>query len=330
MSRLRVVEFVRGGDGVWSLPGPIVAATAARFPEVEFRSPADRDAVERELPGADVVIGWPVRSENFAACERLRWVHLTAAGVGSMLFPELVASDVILTNSRGLHATSISEHVLGVMLALVRKLHDSRDAQRDARWTQDQQWLGPPSFGQLEGATLGLVGLGAIGSAIAVRARAFGMRVIAVRRRPSRSDGIVAESWGPERLGDLCAQSDFVVFCTPLTGETKGMLGAAEIARMRPTTFVVNIGRGPVIDEPALITALQEHRIAGAALDVFAEEPLPATSPLWSMPQVIVTPHVSGFGPRLWERAMEIFARNLRAFLDGKPMENVVDKVAGY
>ena len=330
MSRLRVVEFVRSTDGAWSLPRPVVAATAAQFPDVEFSSPPDRAAAERELPEADVVLGWAVRRENFATCERLRWVHLTAAGVGSVLFPELAASDVILTNSRGLHAVSIAEHVLGVMLALVRNLHLARDAQREKRWTQDQMWLEPPPLRELHGATLGLVGLGAIGSAIAVRARAFGMRVIAVRRRPSRSAGVVEESWGPERLGDLCAQSDFVVFCAPLTGETRGMLGAAEIARMRPGTFVLNIGRGAVIDEPALIAALQENRIAGAGLDVFAEEPLPESSPLWSMPNVIVTPHISGFGPRLWERAMEIFARNLRAFLDGTPMENVVDKAAGY
>lgn len=330
MARLCVVEFVRGGDGVWSLPRPIVDATASRFPEVEFRSPADRAAAERDLTDADVVLGWAVRRENFSRCPRLRWIHLTAAGVGSILFPELVASDVVVTNSRGLHATSIAEHAFGLMLALVRKIHLSRDAQREARWTQDEQWLGPPPLRQLEGATLGLVGLGAIGSAIAHRARAFGMRVIAVRRRPSRDGVAVDTQWGPERLGDLCAESDFVVLSAPLTAETRGMLDAAAIERMKRDAFVVNLGRGPVIDESALIAALQENRIAGAGLDVFEEEPLPATSPLWSMPQVIVTPHVSGFGPRLWERAMEIFARNLRAFVDGRPMENVVDKVAGY
>jgi phosphoglycerate dehydrogenase-like enzyme len=330
MSRLRVIEFVRGGGGVWSLPRPIVDATAARFPEAEFRSPDDRDAAERELPDADVVLGWAVRQENFAVCRKLRWIHLTAAGVGTMLFPELVASDVIVTNARGLHAASMAEHAFGLMLALVRKIHLARDAQREARWTQMEQWADPPPFRELQGTTLGLVGMGAIGSAIAQRARAFGMKVLAVRRRPSRDSSNADTQWGPERLGDLCEQSDFVVLCAPLTPETRGMLNAEAIARMRPDAFVISLGRGAVIDEPALIAALSGGRIAGAGLDVFVEEPLPASSPLWSMPQVIVTPHVSGFGPRLWERAMEMFARNLRAFLDGRPMENVVDKVAGY
>ncbi len=330
MSRLRVIEFIRGGDGVWALPRPIVDATAARFPEVEFRSPADRAGADRELPEADVVLGWAVQRENFPICQKLRWVHLTAAGVGTVLFPELVASDVIVTNARGLHAVSMAEHAFGLMLALVRKLHLARDAQREARWIQVEQWADPPPFRELQGATLGLVGMGAIGSAIAQRARAFGMKVLAVRRRPSRDPGPADTQWGPERIGDLCGQSDFVVLCAPLTPETRGMLDADAIARMRPDTFVISLGRGAVIDETALIDALRQGRIAGAGLDVFVEEPLPATSPLWTMPQVIVTPHVSGFGPRLWERAMEMFARNLRAFLDGRPMENVVDKVAGY
>src|SRR5262245_39556564 len=140
MSRLRVIEYVRGGNGVWALPRPVVDATAARFADVEFRSPADRAEAERELPEADVVLGRAVRRENFPSCRRLRWVHLTAAGVGSMLFPELIESAVTVTNSRGLHAVSMAEHAFGLMLSLVRKIHLARDAQQEAHWTQTEQW----------------------------------------------------------------------------------------------------------------------------------------------------------------------------------------------
>jgi phosphoglycerate dehydrogenase-like enzyme len=330
VSTVRVLEFVRWHDGVWNLPGEQVDTLRAQFPDVRFETPSDKVESDRLLPEADVVVGWAVRRDNFASAGRLRWVHLTAAGVGHMLFPEMVASDVVLTNARGLHAISMSEHALGVLLMLTRKLHLARDAQRERKWAQEKLWFEPPPLGQLHGSTLGLVGLGGIGSAVAERARAFGMRVIAVRRHPAADPAPAHEQWGIERLHEMLARADSLVLAAPLTSETRGMIGSAELARLRPHAVVVNVGRGAVVDEPALIDALAQRRIAGAALDVFAEEPLPESSPLWSMPNVIVTPHVSGFGPRFWERTCEMFAGNLRRWLDGQPLENVVDKRAGY
>jgi phosphoglycerate dehydrogenase-like enzyme len=174
------------------------------------------------------------------------------------------------------------------------------------------------------------VGLGSTGEAIAVRARALGLRVIAVRRHPRPGPGPADEQWGPERLGELLALADFVVLAPPLTPETHGLIGREALERMKSGATLVNLGRGGLVDEEALIEFLRAGRIAGAALDVFQDEPLPASSPLWSMPQVILTPHVSGLGPRYWERAVDLFARNLRAWESGQPLVNVVDKLAGY
>lgn len=327
---LRVLEYVRSGDGVWNLPRSHVDALAARFPDVRFDVPRDAAEADRLLPGADVVLGFAVRRDNFDQAARLRWIHATSAGVGSLLFPELVESPVRLTNGRGLHATAMAEHALAVLLAFARKLHLARDAQGERRWTQEALWTGTPPFGQLDGATLGLVGLGAVGAAVAVRARALGMRVIAVRRRPAEPPAPADAQWGPERLDEMLAAADAVVLCPPLTPATRGLLDAARLARLRPHAVLVNLGRGALVDEPALVEALRAGRLAGAALDVTREEPLPAGSPLWSLPQVILTPHVSGLGPRYWERAMDQFADHLRAFLDGRPLPNLVDKRAGY
>ena len=330
VASLRVLEFVRYDDGVWNLPSRHVAALAAEFPSVRFDSPADRPEVDRLLSEADIVLGWAVRRSNFASASRLRWIQLTAAGVGSLLFPELVESPVIVTNARGLHAVSMAEHGLGLMLALSRKLHLARDAQARRHWSQDEQWRDDPPIGQLAGATLGLVGFGSVGRALAHRAHALGMRVLAVRRRPEADPAPAEAQWGPERLGELLRQSDWLVLAAPLTDETRGVVGRDELAQMPPHAVLVNLGRGALVDERALAEALIAGRLAGAALDVFQEEPLPETSPLWALPQVLVTPHVSGLGPRFWERTCELFARNLRRWLAGQPLENVVDKRAGY
>lgn len=330
MNVTRVLEWVRDPDGVWNMPEETVAALAREFPDVRFDDPATREECDALLPHADVVLGVALRPRNFAAATRVRWVHSTAAGVGHVLFPELVESPIVVTNARGLHARSMAEHVLGVMLAFTRRLHVSRDMQAARRWTQAELWRGSPSFGELDGATLGIVGFGRIGQAIGAAARAFGMRVIAVRRHPRPEAAPADEQWGPGRLGELLEQADWIVVAAPHTPETNRLLGPAEFARMKPGARLVNIARGALVDEAALVEALRSGRLAGAALDVMEEEPLPPGSPLWSMPEVILTPHTSGVGPRFWERIAGQFAANLRRFLAGEPLENVVDKRSGY
>jgi phosphoglycerate dehydrogenase-like enzyme len=327
---LKVLEFVRHFDGVWNLPPEHVDRLRREFPSVSFSSPPDQAEADRELPDADVVFGWAVNKKNLATAGRLKWVHVSAAGVTPLLFPEMVASPIVITNGRGLHAASMAEHTIGVLLAFTRKLHFARDMQRERRWGQEELYAGGPEFGQLEGTTLGLIGPGAVGRAIAGRARALGMRVIAVRRHPDRTAPELDAAWGIERLPELLEQSDWVVIAAPLTPETRGMIGAPEIARLRRSAVLVNLGRGALVDEGALTQALERGEIAGAALDVFEREPLPESSPLWSMPQVIVTPHVSGFGPRYWSRGIDLFGENLKRWIQGEPLQNVVDKSAGY
>jgi phosphoglycerate dehydrogenase-like enzyme len=328
--RVRVVEWVRHPSPLWNLPREQVEAVERAVPQAEILSPASREEADTALADADAVLGFLVRPSNLARAARLRWIHSTAASVTGVLFPELVASDVVVTNARGLHADAMAEHTLGVMLAFARRLHVARDAQARATWAQERIGSETPPIASLAGSTLGLVGLGAIGSAIASRARALGMRVLAVRRRPARDPSPAHEQWPVARLHDMLPLVDWLVIAAPHTPETQRMIGQAELMRMRPTARLVNLGRGAIVDEAALTDALREGRLAGAALDVFEEEPLPAESPLWSMPEVIVTPHISGLGPRYWERAMEQFTANLRRFVAGEPLANVVDKRAGY
>ena len=327
---VRVLEWVRSPIGMWNLPRELVRNVAADVAAVTVMSPGTREEAEALLPEADVVLGFLVRPANLAGARRLRWIHSTSAGVTGMLFPELVASDVTVTNARGLHADAMAEHALAMMLAFTRKLHVARDAQRAHEWTQSSAWEAAPAIGSLAGATLGLVGFGAIGSAIAVRAKALGMRVLAVRRRPALDPAPADEQWPVSRLREVLPRVHWLAIVAPHTPETVHLIGREELALMRPDARLVNLGRGALVDQAALVDAIRERRIAGAALDVFEEEPLPATSPLWDLPEVIVTPHTSGLGPRLWERAMEQFTANLRRFVGGEPLENVVDKRAGY
>lgn len=330
MPTLTVLECVRDPAGTWDLPAARLAATAARFPELHFVSATSAAHASEVLPDADVVLGFCVRPDNFARATRLRWVHVTSAGVGGALFPALVDSPVVVTNARGLHATSMSEQAFGMMLALERRLHAAHAAQREHRWAQAQMTGGSPGLGQLAGRTLGLVGFGEVGRAIARLARAFGMHVLAVRRHPQQPADPAHEQWGPERLTELLARADWLALVPPLTPATERLLDAAALARLKPGARLLNLGRGGLVDEPALIEALRSGALAGAALDVFAVEPLPPDSPLWDLPEVILTPHTAGHGPDYWERAMAQFEDNLTRFLAGAPLRNVVDKRAGY
>ncbi|NOT34909.1 MAG: D-2-hydroxyacid dehydrogenase [Candidatus Eisenbacteria bacterium] len=330
MPALRVLEHVRWYDSVWKLPAAQVAWLRERFPDVHFDSPPDRESVTALLPAADIVLGWGIRRDNFEFAKQLRWVHVTAAGVEPLMFPAFIESDVVLTNARGMHSRSMAEHAIGVMLAFARKLHFARDAQHRRSWDQEALSFEAPPIAELEGGTLGLVGFGSIGQQVATRARGLGMRVIAVRRNPDEVAAPADAQWGMDRLDALLAESDFVVVCAALTHETRGLLDATRLARMRTHAVLINVARGAIIDEPALIAALQSGAIAGAGLDVMAEEPLPGESPLWTMPNVILTPHISGMGPRYWERSVEMFAGNLARYIAGESLLNVVDKRAGY
>jgi phosphoglycerate dehydrogenase-like enzyme len=266
----------------------------------------------------------------FAGAKRLRWVHSANAGIEANLFPALVESDVILTNGAGLHSVSIPEHVLGLMFALARNLHESVRLQARSAWDRFGAIAFAGGIRELDGSNLAILGAGPIGAALARLGHALGMHVRVLRRRPEHPVAGAEAVVGPEGKLALLAWADFVVLATPLTAETENLIDRAAIGAMKPSAFLINIARGEVVDDAALIEALREKRIAGAGLDTFREEPLPATSPYWAQPNVIVTPHVSGYTARYFERTLELFRDNLRRFVRGERMRNVVDKRLGY
>lgn len=272
---------------------------------------------------------------------RLRWVQLLSAGADHAIDHPLWSGDVIFTTTSGIHAIAIGEYVLALMLAWAQRLPALIDHQRRAEWPEDRFELFAPQ--ELRGGTVGIVGYGSIGREVGRLASAFGMRVLALQRSSDPADrgytvpgvgdpeGIIPERfYRPQELREMLPECDYVVLAVPLTGATQELIGPDELRAMRPSAFLVNIARGGVVDEPALIRALQEGWIAGAGLDVFAQEPLPDDSPLWGMDNVILSPHIAGSTPRYFDRAVDVFAENLRRYLAGEPLINRVDRATGY
>ena len=299
---LRVVVGAR-------LPEPLLAEVrAAAGDETEVVSPAAEEELLATLSDAEIYLAGPFDAGLLAAARSLRWVHATGAGVEGLLFPEFVEREEILfTNSRGAHHVAMPEYVLMAMLVWTHHLPTLLRAQARREWVK-------PVPEEVHGKTLGLLGYGEIGRATAARARALGVRCIALRRTPEDATGAehVERTYGPDELHAFLAGADFVVNSLPLTAETRGLIGEAELRAMRPTAVLINLGRGPTIRSEALLSALRNGTIAGAFLDVFDEEPLPADSPFWELENAIITSHTSGNSVHYQERAIAIFCDNLR------------------
>jgi phosphoglycerate dehydrogenase-like enzyme len=318
---------------LWNAPPERIAAWRERFGARGLRVLAAPHDVRFEdgLVEAEILVGHGLTADLFRRAEKLKWIQAPSAGVGHLLFPELVQSPVLLTNARGVHADPMAEHMVGMMLALVRKIHRARDFQNRSEWAQDALWREEPLLDEIGGRTLGIVGLGAIGKALAWRAHALSMRVLGLRRHPGEEPPPgVEEARGPDELPWLLGESDFVANCLPSTPKTKGLLGREAFAAMKPGAYLFNVGRGNTVDEAAMIAAIESGRLAGAGLDVTAEEPLPAESPLYRMPQVLLTFHISGASRRFWDRAAALFEDNVERYLDGRSLRNLVDKKEGY
>jgi phosphoglycerate dehydrogenase-like enzyme len=325
---MNIVIGVISPAPAWIMPRRHVDDLCRAFPQHTFLDAWDRATLRRLLPDADVAFTPFVDRDLFPSLPRLRWVQSPAVGVGGLMFPELLASPVVITSARGIRARSIAEHVLGVTIALARLLPATLRAQAAHRWAQDELETGTRT---LDGARMGIVGLGAIGLEVAKIAAPFGLRITAIRRRIEQPvPGGVEAVWPPDRLPDLLAQSDVVVLAAPHTPETKRLIGRTQVAQMRPGALLINVARGKLVDDDAVIEALRDGRLGGAALDVFTEEPLPPSSPYWDLPNVIVTPHTSGAMTDYWTPLVALFSENLRRFEKGEPLLNVVDKVAGY
>jgi len=281
------------------------------------------DDALKEISDSDIFFG-RIPRPLFLAAKRLRWVQAFGAGVETCIFPELVQSDVVLTNTSGAFNQVMADHAFALILAIGRGIAQCVRVQSQKVWKRIR------TLRQLAGQTLGVIGLGNIGREIARRGKAFGMKVVAADVRSMERPAFVDELWDIKDIDRVLEESDYLVIAAPLTPETRGMVGAAELHKMKPTAHLINIGRGAIIDEAALIDALKNGVIAGAGLDVFEKEPLPPDSELWDMENVIISPHIGGAAPESRTLSFEIFLDNFRKFVAGEPLRNVVDKYRGY
>jgi phosphoglycerate dehydrogenase-like enzyme len=296
----------------------------AAAPGARFVSAADATAGEAHLADADVVVISDRVRPAYLTAPRLRWLHITGAGVDGFSIPGLREAPFAITHKVNASVTPMAEHVMAQMLVIARRALEYRALQAERRWATHG---GPgSSLIELQGATLGLIGLGKAGLAIARRARAFGMRVIAVKRTPVDRLPNVNAIYPANLLHEMQAQADFVAIVAPLTDETHGLIGEPELRVMKPSAYLINISRGPIIQEAVLIRALRERWIAGASLDVFEHEPLAASSPLWDLPNAIITAHCGGVGPNLARESAAEVAENLRRFIAGRPLRYLLNR----
>jgi phosphoglycerate dehydrogenase-like enzyme len=300
-----------------------------RFPKVTFIHAIQESDAFAAIADADVVLASRLTLPMIQNATRVRWVHSTAAA-GLLPLDQLAARGIAVTNSRGIQAIPIAEHVIGGLLVLARRFDRMLAAQRERRWIQDElstvawPWT-------LYGRTMTVAGLGTIGREVARRAQAFGMHVTGVRRNPNRpSPSFVERVAGPHQLDEVLQGCDVLVVSVPFVPDTDRWIGLRQLELLNRGAIVVNVSRGRVIDERTLIEALQEGRLGGAVLDVFEHEPLDPVSPLWTLPNVVITPHCSGMRQDHWDDVIDLFSRNLIRFQQSEPLLNVVDCEAGY
>lgn len=327
---MRILVSIYSPITSWNIPDAQLNRLREAFPHHEFLHSRDAGETAATIATADIAFSSLVRPPDLALASRLRWIHSPAAGVGSLLTPEFRARDVVLTNSRGIHADAMAEHVIGVLIALFRKLPEAVRHQAARHWAHDELSDGAP-FRLVRGAVVGIIGPGAIGSAVGRLTSALGARVEAIRRRPELGVPAGVDAvFGPGDLKARLAHWEVVVLAAPLTADTHGIIGREELAAMRRDAVLVNVGRGKLVREADLVDALRAGHLQAAALDVVEHEPLDPGSPLWAMPNVLITPHTSGLRADYWEIATNLFMENLRRFDRKELLLNVVDKDAGY
>jgi phosphoglycerate dehydrogenase-like enzyme len=290
----------------------------------------DYDHLPEELPDTDIFIGYSLRPKQLKEAKKLKWIHSTAAGVAQLMYPEMRDSGILVTNPSGVFSVPMAEHTIGLMLALARNFPDSVRHQDHSHWGQQEIWDKPQHLMELHGQILLIVGFGSIGHEIAKRARAFDIRVWGVTRS-GQGDLALAEKIFPgAHLEEALPEADYVIVSAPETPETKQLIGSAQIAKMKRGARLINIGRGSLLDEAALIAALESGALAGAALDVTSIEPLPPESALWKAPNLLITPHTSALSDRLWQRQTALLVDLLERWFSGREMFNQVDFARGY
>ncbi len=312
-------------------PKPAMAeAIRKRWPEMRVLHLPNYDRLPRELPDTDIFVGYSLRAEQLKDAKKLKWIHSTAAGVKQLMYPELRESGILVTNPSGVFSIPMAEHTLGLLLALARNFPDSVRQQDRARWSQQELWDKPQHLTELNGRVLLIVGYGSIGREVAKRAKAFDMRMWGVTRSGEADRTHLEKIYSAARLHEALPEADYVLLAAPETAETEHLIGAAQIARMKRGARLINVGRGSLLDEAALVRALESGAVGGAALDVAQTEPLPPESPLWHAPNLLITPHTSALSDRLWERETALLVDLLGRWFDGREMFNRVDFARGY
>jgi phosphoglycerate dehydrogenase-like enzyme len=315
---------------LWNPPPEMAARIRERWPGMRVVHLPNYEGLDAELPDTDIFVGFSLRPEQFSHARRLKWLHSTAAGVGQLMYPELRKSGIEVTNASGVHTIPMAEHILGMLVAMARRFPDCLRYQEQARWAQQELWDLPVRPRELHGQILLLIGFGAVGRAVAKVVRPLGMRIWAVTRS-GKGDRELADKIVPAaRLQEALTDADFVILAAPETPETRRIMGSAEFARMKSSAYFMNVSRGALVDEPALINVLERHAIAGAALDVASQEPLPPDSPLWKLENVFITPHMSAVSDQLWMRQTDLLLTNLERWFSGEELLNRVDLERGY
>jgi phosphoglycerate dehydrogenase-like enzyme len=328
---MKVLIILQRRFELWDCPEWFEQNLHRDFPGIEIVRRLNYEGIEEYLRDAEVALTHSLLPEQLARAKKLRWIHSPSAAVHQFMFPEFVNRDILLTNGSEVHGPVVAEHVLALMFALAKNLPAAVRFQQKHEWAQKEMWLKGARPRELAWGTLGLIGLGAIGREVARLAASFGMKVAAIRANPEKPKPYGVEKvFPPEKIDDLLAMSDYVVLAAPVTEATHHLMNADRLAAMKPSAFLINVGRGTLVDESALLEALKWKRIAAAALDVFEEEPLPPESPLWTLDNLLITPHTAGFSEKMWERQYAFFTENLRRYLAGQPLLALVDKKSGY
>jgi len=312
-------------------PKPAMAeAIRKRWREVRVLHLPNYDGLPKELPDTDIFVGYSLRAEQLKDAKKLKWIHSTAAGVAQLMYPELRDSGILVTNPSGIFSVPMAEHTMGLLLALARNFPDSVRHQDHAHWSQQELWDKPQHLTEINGKVLLIAGYGSIGREVAKRARAFEMRVWGVTRSGEGDRTHAEKIFTAAKLREALPEADYVLIAAPETAETRHLIGAAEIAKMKRGARLINVGRGSLLDEAALLRALESGALGGAAIDVAKLEPLPAQSPLWKAPNLLITPHTSGVSDRLWDRQAGVLLELLERWFDGQELFNRVDFARGY
>ena len=315
---------------LWRSPPELAAAVQQRWPEIRVLDLPHYDRITPELSDTDIFVGLLLRPEQLREAARLKWVHTTSAGVGQLMYPEFRNSGIILTNASGVHAPAMAEHISGMIVAMARDFPGAMRFQAQKKWAQQEIWDGSARPRELSGAVALLVGFGAVGRGVAQRLRAFGMQIWAVTRSGKADTALAERVFPAAELNAALPGADYVILAAPETPETRQLIGARQLAAMKRTAILVNVARGSLVDQEALVAALEKRAIGGAALDVASPEPLPPENPLWSLDNVFITPHTSGISERIWQRETELLIDNLQRWFRGEPLRNRVDVARGY